>query len=89
MNFERMRMAYIELLEKANNAETYDEHREYENKITGFLDCSRAVGFTGLLSIGDMHYINQGIDRPMCGGLWLDWEPKIANTGTTYDINEE
>jgi len=22
----------------------------------------------------DWHYINQGIDRPMCCGVFLDWE---------------
>lgn len=88
MNFDCVKMAYLELLEEVNNAKTRSEHHEYECKIIGFLECSRALGFTGLSTIGDLHYLTQGVDRPMCGGIWLDWEPEATDVCVAHDKKE-
>lgn len=38
------------------------------------LSASQA-GFGQMIMDADMHYIGQGIDRPMTGGIFHDWIP--------------
>lgn len=71
---------YIVLVEAVNRAATNEQWREADARRRGWVD-GWAFG-TGadmaargcLLSEGDLHYLDQGMDRPMCGGVWLDWE---------------
>lgn len=70
---------HIELVEAVNNAKTEREHENAENVLRGF---RIAIGYTDQspgrqLIDCDLHYINQGIDRPMCCGVWLDWTPEV------------
>lgn len=72
--FER----HIELVEAVNNAKTLREHELAEARLRGFRDGLEIQGKIGQLSACDLHYITQGIDRPMCCGVFLDWEPEEA-----------
>jgi predicted ATP-dependent serine protease len=67
----------IELTEAVNNSKNEVEHNWNMAVRHGFLKGVEASGGnSGRLIIEcDLHYINQGIDRPMCGGEFLDWEP--------------
>lgn len=48
--------------------------RGVEDALTAFgLDADTIVG--DMLEAGDNYYLERGVDRPMCGGLWLDWKP--------------
>lgn len=69
--------ARIELLESANNAKTQRERDAAVERLSGFGFCAEAAGVRlGQLLIDcDLHYADRGIDRPMCGGLFLDWLP--------------
>lgn len=66
---------HIELLEAVNNAKTEHEHWSASKRLEGFRmgleDCRRKPDLMGC----DLHYLDQGIDRPMCCGVFLDWEP--------------
>lgn len=68
---------HIELLEAVNAATTEQEHHDAEVFLRGFRDAIVTVGIfphTGYLVMqGDSHYINQGVDHPMTGGIFHDW----------------
>lgn len=62
-----------------NEAKTSSDNMRARWILHGFRECV-TVSFGGLRSgdlivEADAYYLNQGIDRPMCGGVWLDWEP--------------
>lgn len=68
---------HFEIVEAINAAEEGSTQERYERgRHDGFLDAvnilrsSTVVG--SLLIDADLRYLNQGIDRPMCGGVWLD-----------------
>jgi hypothetical protein len=76
---------HFELLEASNNARTAEERRLAEAELRGFRD--GVVAVTGmepglLIMEGDWFYIDRGVDRPMCGGSFLDWAPR-GDGGTT------
>jgi len=66
---------HIELVEAVNNAKTKQEHREAEIRLETFRDTLRLCGIKPSLMEMDLYYIDKGIERPMCCGVWLDWEP--------------
>lgn len=68
---------HIELVEAVNNALTYTAHHEARITLDGFrLAIETVHSNPGHLYMEcDRHYINQGIDRPMCCGVFLDWSP--------------
>lgn len=70
---------HISLVEAVNNARTHAEHRDAEQRLSGFrdaIDCMKPP--PEHLIKCDLHYLARGIDRPMCCGVWLDWEPSEA-----------
>ena len=70
---------HIGLVEAVNNARTRAEHRDAEQRLRGFRDALYCMENTpGHFIECDLHYLSQGIDRPMCCGVWLDWEPVAA-----------
>ena len=76
---DNLRQRYCDLVDKCNNSKTRLEHDEWNVLLNGFLDgvtafSAVAVGY--LLMHGDEVQMGRGVDRPMCGGLWLDWEPQ-------------
>lgn len=70
---------HIELVEAVNNAATESEHQLNYARLCGFRDALQEIA--GTVSYGqmlmncDMHYMEQGIDRDMCCGVWSDWKP--------------
>ena len=72
---------HIRIVEAVNNSPSEFVHARNECYLRGWMDGLKAAGFSdcfigGLIMDADAHYIAQGIDRPMCGGVWNDWEPK-------------
>lgn len=71
--------ACIALTEQINNAKTLLEHQMLQSKLDGFYRGLEAAG-RGDVCIGslimdcDRYYMDKGIDRPMCGGVFLDWK---------------
>lgn len=81
---------HIKLIEAVNDAE--DEHTHFERMLylRAWRDGVEATGRKLDLCAADMHYLNQGIDRPMCCGVWLDWVPKTRPiTGDCVSRPEE
>jgi hypothetical protein len=73
---KKMLEKHIELIEEVNNARTHDEHNLALAKLVGFLAAMDCMNPRPLHLIEcDQHYLMQGIDRPMCCGVWLDWVP--------------
>lgn len=69
---------HIELVEAVNAAETEREHSWAECTLRGFREgvCMVTGIHPGeLIMDADTHYLDQGIDRPMCGGIFCDWKP--------------
>jgi len=77
-----MHDVHIALVEAANNARTERDHNLAVARLDGFFRAARAIlgdpeHIGRLVVSADTHYLAQGIDRPMCGGLWLDWTPEV------------
>lgn len=71
---------YIKRVEAINSAKTQHEHDYLSARLGGWLDGVDDAGShvrTGSLCMAaDNFYMDQGIDRPMCGGIFLDWKPE-------------
>ena len=65
------------LLDAVNNAQTITEHDTMVMCLESWRSGVKDAGAYGSISLidADMYYLDQGIDRPMCGGVWLDWKP--------------
>ena len=62
-------------IEAVNNSKTVEDHAANVLYLTAWRNGVRDSGINISLIAADMFYIDQGIDRPMCSGVWLDWEP--------------
>lgn len=72
--------AHIACVEAVNNAKTQSEHDAASLFLRGFRAGLQAAEQDGIahgyhLIACDQHYLDQGIDRPMCCGVFLDWSP--------------
>lgn len=69
------RRKHIELVEAVNNAKTQAEHDRADAVLEGFRAAFDETydGFS--LMDCDRHYMDQGVTRPMCCGVFLDWKP--------------
>lgn len=65
---------HIELIESVNNSKTEQEHWSARQRLNGFRDALDIIGVNQLCGC-DNFYLDKGIDRPMCCGVFLDWEP--------------
>lgn len=70
-----MHKKHIELIEAVNNAKTHQEHSRALAVLEGYrVAIEEAAGyFSGIAC--DQHYMDQGVTRPMCCGVFLDWKP--------------
>lgn len=74
---------YLDIVDKINNATTQVEHALWEAHKSGFQDALEHSGW-GEVSIGslimaaDEMQMDRGIDRPMTGGVFHDWQPASA-----------
>lgn len=67
---------HIDLIRKVNKSKTVKEHELNQKYLSGWRDGVHATGQQLGYWLCDMHYLNQGIDRPMCVGVFLDWKPE-------------
>jgi len=66
---------YIRLLVAANDESV--DLRQHQDAVCTLRAWTKGVhAATGKCFNGDYYYIDQGIDRPMCVGQFLDWECK-------------
>lgn len=70
----------IELLKRVNSARTEREHNDARDHLHAWrqgvgdaLEWSDSRRGRFLME-ADEHYLNQGVERDMCAGVWLDWE---------------
>lgn len=71
---------HIELVKAVNDAKTEHEHQLAEAKLEGFraaCECYVGERIGNLLMDCDRYYIDLGVDRPMCCGVFLDWRPSV------------
>jgi hypothetical protein len=73
---ENLHLKHMQLLDAANYATYAHERRDKCNVLRGWREGIRDAGIRLDLCAADLEYIDRGIDRPMCAGLFLDWEPK-------------
>ncbi len=64
---------YISLVIKVNNSKTKEEHLENQNHLNSWMEGVKDSNGVVRLVEADLYYLNQGIDRPMCCGVFLDW----------------
>lgn len=67
---------YIKRVEAVNNSSTVQEHDINYGLLTAWIDGVNAAGAKLFCTRADQYYMERGINRPMCAGVWLDWEPK-------------
>jgi hypothetical protein len=67
---------YILKIQEINNARNRPDHDCLLDRLNGWVRGVQAVSPDKYFClIGDNFYLDQGIDRPMCCGVWLDWRP--------------
>lgn len=66
---------HMELVEAVNKSRNEREHWDASMRLRGWRDGVEAAGRRVDLCAADMHYLDAGVDRPMCCGVWLDWTP--------------
>jgi hypothetical protein len=74
-------LTHMSLIDAVNNSQTELQHQLAEARLGGFREGLRIGGYEPDLIAADMHYLDQGIDRPMCCGVFLDWKPAKQITG--------
>jgi len=62
-------------LDAVNNAKTVEEYELLLLRLYSWRDGVSCAGGEVDMIGADLYYILQGIDRPMSGGVWLDWKP--------------
>jgi hypothetical protein len=62
---------HIKLVEAVNNSKTEKQRNDNCNILFGFREALEVLNINQLIYC-DLHYLHQGIDRPMCGGVFLD-----------------
>ena len=66
---------HIALVRAVNEARTNTQHQTAGDYLRAWRDGVQATGIHLDLIGADLYYIDQGCDRPMCCGVWLDWAP--------------
>jgi len=72
---------HIRLVRAVNEAPDAVSHQQADHYLTGWRDGVRAAGIVLDLLGMDLHYMNAGVNRPMCCGIWLDWTPAAPAKG--------
>jgi hypothetical protein len=77
---------HIKKIELVNNADTEALHNNRMLELRSWREGVQDAGKSLDLCACDMHYIAKGIDRPMCCGVWLDWEPHNAAAQRSFAV---
>lgn len=80
MRYTHILTEYLKLVQEINDARTVAEHMDANSQLIGLKRCLTAMGWKAgdignLIMDGDSYFLAHGVDRPMCGGVFLDWEP--------------
>jgi len=75
MSFDTLHNKHIKLVENVNNSITEWDHTLNLLYLRAWRDGVEDSGRKLRLMDCDMLYIEKGVDRPMCCGVWLDWKP--------------
>ena len=74
-----IREKHIAMVEAVNNATTRDEHERAESALGGFrAACDILIPGNWFRMEADLHYMDQGVDRPLCCGVFCDWAPETS-----------
>jgi hypothetical protein len=69
---------HMKRVDAVNNAQSQAEHWAAQDVLRGFRDGVKAAGVTLDLTQCDLEQFERGFEgRPMCCGVFLDWEPLI------------
>ena len=77
-NYEKLCEMFVSRTVRANEAKTLHERNAATSERRGILDSiialyGQAAGGQAVME-ADAHYLCQGIDRPMTGGVFHNWE---------------
>ena len=73
MSTQKLWERYIAMVEEVNNAKTEVEHRRLDCYLFGFHEATIIMGYH-FGSEADWYYMNKGVERDMCCGVFLDWK---------------
>jgi hypothetical protein len=65
----------MELLDSMNYAKTRTEHERARAMLKGWCQGIKDAGAELSLCNADFEYESRGLTRPICAGIFLDWEP--------------
>lgn len=68
---------HMHRVELVNRSKTGAEHSARELELRAWRQGVEDAGLRINLCAADNFYLDQGIDRPMCCGVWLDWSEEI------------
>lgn len=77
LGMNERRAKHIRLVIENNAPQSFHERQLRQMRLDGFREGVIAVlgiHLGQLIMEADCYYSEQGIDRPMCGGVFLDWE---------------
>jgi len=77
-NCETLHEKHILRIELVNRSTTEAEHSTRERDLRNWRAGVEDAGSKLDLCAADWYYLDQGIDRPMCYGVWLDWSEANA-----------
>lgn len=66
---------HMHRIELVNRSTTEAEHSIRHRELSAWREGIEDAGIRLDLCAADYYYMDRGIDRPMCCGVWLDWEP--------------
>ena len=68
---------HMQLVDRVNNSKTTEEYWQWRERLSGFREGVEVCGVNAghLLMHADSVQESRGVDRVMCGGVFLDWEP--------------
>lgn len=70
---------HMELIDAVNNAADREDYWRHYWMLCGWRDGLRSCGYEPDLIRADMEQIARGFkDRPMCAGVFNDWEPAVG-----------
>jgi len=73
VNYDEIFKKHIYLVEKVNAATSEHLYNLHLHRLYGFREALYLLSINQLMEC-DLYYLDQGIDRPMCSGVFLDKE---------------
>jgi hypothetical protein len=74
--YDELLQKHIKLVQMVNSADSKSQHDLALSKLRGFREGLEVLGVNQLADC-DNFYINQGVERDMCAGVFLDWRAAV------------